>query len=259
MAHLSRSGLLLCVVLALALLAAPGITVGQGRGGGPKHSFRGGGRGGHAGAIRDVPAFDRARGNGRAIRDMGRAIRGEGHPHAKQLLVEERKLAHRKEIAEHLRQTGERNGNEQLSEVADRMEERAQEHYEKRLSKIHDEQLPDDAFNDDGPLDGLDDVTDENAAHDALEDLPGDAADVLDRLHGRENALTRQLLNEERKLEHQLQQAERLRQLADANGNGNLLDTADRMADRALTHYEQRVAKITQFQDTLIDPVVSGE
>jgi hypothetical protein len=50
--------------------------------------------------------------------------------------------------------------------------------------------------------------------------------------------------NEERKLEHRLDTADHLDQLAERNGNPRLHDTAERMRQKAYQHHEKRIAKI---------------
>ena len=60
-------------------------------------------------------------------------------PNFKQPLVEQRKFEHRKQIADQLRQIGESNGDAQLFNTADRLEEHAQLHYEKRKANISSE------------------------------------------------------------------------------------------------------------------------
>lgn len=61
---------------------------------------------------------------------------GQRHAMRRQMQNEERKLNHRLKQADHLRSIAERNGNERLLEAADRMEERALEHYTSRLDTI---------------------------------------------------------------------------------------------------------------------------
>ena len=61
---------------------------------------------------------------------------GQRHAMRRQMQNEERKLNQRLEQADHLRSIAERNGNERLLEAADRMEERALEHYTSRLDTI---------------------------------------------------------------------------------------------------------------------------
>lgn len=58
-------------------------------------------------------------------------------PNFKQPLVEQRKLERRQQIANQLRQIGESNGNAELFDAADRLEEHSQLHYEKRMANIN--------------------------------------------------------------------------------------------------------------------------
>ena len=60
--------------------------------------------------------------------------------------------------------------------------------------------------------------------------------------------------NEERKLNHRLDTADHLDQLAERNGNPRLHDTAERMRQKAFEHYDKRMAKIDSK-----DPWVSTE
>jgi hypothetical protein len=75
-----------------------------------------------------------------------------------------------------------------------------------------------------------------------------DAAGVGEKLTGRENALYRQLRNEERKLSHRMQVADQLRQTALSTGDDQLMQAAERLEANALDHYTSRLAKITEFQ-----------
>ena len=70
-----------------------------------------------------------------------------------------------------------------------------------------------------------------------------------ERLTGRENALYRQVRNEERKLARRMQAVEQLRQLAESTGDSALLETADRLEETALDRYASRLAKISEFQE----------
>lgn len=144
-----------------------------------------------------------------------------------------RQLEQRQDTAEKLREISERNGNQNLKDVADRMDQRAQDQFEKRNQTI--DQLPIKS-NKAASADG---------AGSAIEtgDLEEDVS--LDR-----NKLVlnqeRHILNEERKLEHQLQIAQHLRDLAAKNGNQNLIETAERMELMAAEHYADQLAKFSQ-------------
>ena len=187
------------------------------------------------------------------LKSPTRQYPGEEHPRDMQRLVEDRKLEHRRQIADHLREISERNGNDQLNEVADRLEQGAQEHYEKRLQNINAHDSLDEAFDAaDAPGNigqSLSDDPPDFAGNPLgeLDDVVDNPPDVASKLTGRENALYRQLRNEERKLAHQMQVAERLRNLSELNGDEHLLEAADRLEEKALTHYTKRLAKITEF------------
>jgi predicted ArsR family transcriptional regulator len=194
----------------------------------------------------------------------------------KQALVEQRKLEHRRQIADHLRQVADRNGNDQLRDVADRMEQKAQQHYDKRMEKITGVQpMPDDSTGVEGaPTDApeapadpaVDDLAD-STTDDLVDELqppvdPDDSVEQLDptvepgdllattprKLVGRENALYRQLRNAERKFAKQMDAVERLRQLAETSSDPTLLETADQIEQIALDRYADRLAKITEFR-----------
>jgi hypothetical protein len=135
-------------------------------------------------------------------------------------------------VAEHLRSVGDRNGNSKLYDVADRMEQKAQAHYERKV----------------GPLDGTLPTDLEATPTDPLSES-GPLESPVQKLTGRQNALYRQLRNEERKLARRMEAAEQLRQLAETNGDATLLQSAEALEQSALNHYNQRMAKITAFQE----------
>ena len=56
-------------------------------------------------------------------------------PWSKHQAREQRKLDHRKRVTNHLREMSDRNGNERLKQVADDMDKRAYEHYDKQMQK----------------------------------------------------------------------------------------------------------------------------
>lgn len=196
-----------------------------------------------------------------------KAEKRTGRKHASQVQRrnEERKLQHRRETAQHLRDIAKKNGNDRLLDTADRMEQRAQEHYKSRLERI-------DQF-DRSPR-TVDDVLDEtensffndfedavpNPVFDALNSalqpdrLHGDAASRLKRAFGRNNALERRLLNEDRQLQRSLGTAQHLRDLAAENGNNRLLQAADQMEQMAVELYEGRLEKLGGFQDQFSVP-----
>jgi hypothetical protein len=191
--------------------------------------------------------------------------------HDKWRAKEERKLQHRRQVAEHLREVADRNGNQNLRDVADRMDQKAQEHYDKQLRKRYgelpaDEDLPGDDVPDEelpstespideSPIEEL--PVDESPVEESpVDDIageatePGDAvAPIRQKLTGRQNALYRQWRNEERKLAKNLAAAERLRQLAETSGDPALLRSADRLEQAALDRYTARMEKVWDFQE----------
>lgn len=63
-------------------------------------------------------------------------------------------------------------------------------------------------------------------------------------------------LNQERNLDHRLQQSDHLREISERNGNERLLDTADRMDASAIRNYERQTGE-TYLPDAPIDPAHS--
>ena len=170
---------------------------------------RGGGKGGHAkagGGSHHAGSFQR----------QARQYGGRAHSLDVQRLREQRKLAHSQDVSQRLRDISRRNGNEKLMETADRMDQRAQSHYDKRMEKI-------DPRNEQSRL-----PTDERSTRFA--DQASSPAD-------------QHLLNEQRKLEHQMEVANHLREVAALNGNANLLQTAERMETMAAERYASQLEK----------------
>jgi hypothetical protein len=180
--------------------------------------------------------------------------------------TQERRLQHRRQVAEHLRQVADRNGNQNLRDVADRMDQQAQEHYDKQMRKRYgelpaDEDLPGDDVPDeelpadesprvDSPIEEL--PTDEPGTVDTAGEAPepGNAIpQVRQKLTGRQNALYRQWRNEERKLAKSLAAAERLRELAETASDPTLLQSAERLEQAALDRYTSRMEKVWDFQE----------
>jgi len=64
-----------------------------------------------------------------------------------------------------------------------------------------------------------------------------------------------QLQIEQRNRDHRLSQAQHLREIAEKNGDANLVSNADRMAAFAQEHYEARVAQLGRFGVT--DPALT--
>ncbi len=179
---------------------------------------------------------------------------GSDQPWSKHHAREQGKLDHRQQVAAHLREISDRNGNEHLKQVADDMDLRAQTHYDKQMEKINQQYgldgtaadagnaldgVADNPLGGDGPLDDSGEVLD--GANDALDE-------VASKLTGRENALYRQMRNEERKLAKRMETVERMQQLAEQTGDDGMLQAADRLEEWAANHFDQRMAQITDFQ-----------
>jgi hypothetical protein len=75
-----------------------------------------------------------------------------------------------------------------------------------------------------------------------------ETADRLGKGHGvtygEDHPWSMQRTNEERKLQHRLDVADKLDKLADANGNEHLHETAERMRQKAHEQYDKRLSKI---------------
>lgn len=244
---MSRSCLLaltlVCLLICQPLHAKPGKGGGPKRGGGPKKSISRGG------PSKSFSPQKKSTGGGKPLQspsakgkpDFGTTKRGNGQSLDKltgrdravsvQRGNEDRKLLQRQNTAQKLRDISARNGNENLNDVADRMDQRALDHYRQRQAKI--DQLA---------QRGTDTPFDENDLRDPLDQpLTDQQIANLDN-----PALQQQhrLLNEERKLQHQLDVAQKLRDLSARNGNPNLLNTAERMELMAAERYASQLDKI---------------
>jgi hypothetical protein len=82
------------------------------------------------------------------------------------------------------------------------------------------------------------------------------------------NKKEKQLANFQRQRDTKIAQAEHLREIAERNGNANLLANADRMEAQALSQYEKKVAHLEKFGVTdpaldpdggVIDPLPDGD
>ena len=232
-----------------------GFKGGGGKGVKGNSSFRGKGGGSKAGSgsidrVKRKPSFNRS-----MKRDAStRYSKGSDQPWSKHHAREQRKLDHRREVSDHLRDVSDRNGNEHLKQVADDMDLRAQSHYDKQMEKINQQ------YGLDGPAadagNALDGVADNPLGGDGALDNSGEVLDgandrldeVAQKLTGRENALSRQLRNEERKLAKRMETVEQMRQLAGQTGDEGMLQAADRLEDWAGNRFDQRMAQITDFQ-----------
>jgi hypothetical protein len=156
----------------------------------------------------------------------GFSSRGD-QPWSKHQAREQFKLDQRQQVADHLRETSDRNGNEQLKQVADDMDLRSQSHYDKQMEKIKQQHGLGDTATDAG--DALNNVAD-------------------NRLTGRENALSQQIRNEQRKLDKRMETIDQMRQVAGQTGDDGMLQAADRLDEWSMNQFDQRVAQITDFQ-----------
>jgi hypothetical protein len=176
----------------------------------------------------------------------------DAQPWAKHQAREQRKLEHRQQVADHLREISDRNGNEHLKQVADDMDARAQTHYDKQMAKIEQKYGLEDTA-----ADSPEDVTNDPAAgdsgtvddsHEVPDGNDGSLDEAARKLTGRENALMRQLRNEERKLDKRMEEVERMRALAERTGDEGMLEAADRLEEWAMDHFQQRMTKIAEFR-----------
>jgi hypothetical protein len=233
---------LICLLCCSPLDAKPGKGGGGPKfGGGPKKSFSGGPKKSFSPPSRGPKQFSTPSGKGKP--DFSSAKPGNGNLKIGEKLTgrdnalqvqrnnELRKLEHRQNTAQKLREISERNGNENLLDTADRMDQKALDHFEKRQAKI-------DEFAQRGentPLDNNDllDPLDKPLTEEQISKLTDPN---LQQQH--------RLLNEERKLEHQLDIAQKLRDLSAKNGNPNLINTAERMEQMAADRYAKQIEKI---------------
>ena len=153
---------------------------------------------------------------------------------------EERKLTQRQATAQKLREISARNGNDNLKDVADRMDQKAMDHYNKRQAKIDQLEQRGTPFDQSEFNDPLDQpLTDQQIAN--LDDP------ILQQNH--------RFLNEQRKFEHQMQIAQQLREISARNGNPNLLNTAARMEQMAAHRFASQFTKIFGPETPIPDPL----
>jgi len=224
----------------------------KGRGGGGK-AFRGGGFDGNG--------FQKRGGNGRAVAidSVGRPIDSDFQhkgPHSihshggsgflgdsteRRRQVEQQKLEHRRQVAEHLRRVGEMNGNSQLAEVADRLDLNANEHYQRQLAQIDSQQF--------GDLDAV--VRKNPAQSDRPVSLEPNAHSVLEQstvTSGRKSAQQQRLLVEERNLNQRMSVADKLRTMSKQQRNPQLDEASRHLEEMALEHYTDQLSKLTDFR-----------
>jgi hypothetical protein len=228
----------------------PGEYAGHGRDHSGHHADHGGGHGLEEGTGR--PPHERF------TRDH--SLSGREHALARQRFNEERKLQHRNYVANHLREVGERNGNQNLLDTADRMEQKAQEHYDKRMARIEQQADTPEAGDPTDPgtvPDGTEPVSLEDgsterdgstAPGDGTSTTPeGDLPHDRGKLHGRQNALERHYRNAQRQLEHHFQRAQTMRETG--AGDPDRLAAADRIEQQALQDFERRMDQMYDFAD----------
>ncbi len=171
------------------------------------------------------------------------------------------KLNHRRQISDQLRSISGRNGNENLNRVADEMDRRAQDHFDRQMAKFDPSYIRDDSIVD--QTGQLTDVPNINRIEDPTTLDPSiRPSDPLfgatQKLTGTENALSRQVRNEERKLFKRLESVDRMRELAAQSGDSELLQTADRLEEWAMNDFDSRMIKVTDFQQRHGLPDVSN-
>gem|GEM_PF-6893122 len=75
--------------------------------------------------------------------------------------------------------------------------------------------------------------------------------DHLRKIYGASAGTERQRLNENRKLDHRLNQADHLSQISERNGNQHLGENADRMRQQAQQHFDSRNQRIDSQQQRI--------
>ncbi len=174
-------------------------------------------------------------------------------PWSMQRTNEERKLKHRMDVADKLDRLSEKNGNEHLKDTAERMREKAQDHYDKRLAKIDSKDPNTDPEDPSAPDDSeVSSPGDDSQSPINPPPPPGSTApdgSLGSKLTGRENAYYRQVRNEKRKFSQRMEMAEQLRALGEQQSDPSLLAAADRLEQHGLDHFQQRMAAIRSFQD----------
>ena len=244
-----------------------GWTFGEACGKGPKVGGKGPpaaksrGNGGASGKSVGKPTD--AQTGGKTTGGSGLKLTGRDNAFGVQRQNEERKLTQRQQTAQKLRDIAARNGNDNLLQTADRMDQQALAHYEQRLAKI-------DELTSKGDVAGLQDLavpaTDaadlEEARQEALKLADGSPLDDLDKsgiADTEPQSVAQRLLNEERKLQHQFDVAQQLRDIAARNGNENLLHSAERMETMAADRYQSQLAKLGGASDPTgaVEPVTT--
>ena len=151
-------------------------------------------------------------------------------------------MDHRLQTAQHLRYNASRNGNANLLRTAENMEQRAYEHYDSQLDRLGKD-------TDGGTLNGIvpnppltvnDIVPDSQPSPNPVAYRePHGSLSVQDSPENDFQPLDSAREWEERKLRHLFDVAQKLREIAGRNGNENLLRTAERVEQIAITRYER--------------------
>ena len=225
-------------ICSLPMLEAKGPKGNRGWGGRPtttSRRFQGNSNGIGARVVQGAADAGRtvANGVGRGLGKVSERLTGRNQAVAVQRANEQRQLQHRQATAQKLREISDRNGNENLKTVADKMDQRALDQFDKRNQKI--DQL--------------------NARHNPTDLTQPNRVDGLNPADNGINDFSaqdqRRLLQEEQKLMHQLEVAQQLRDLAARNGNQNLIETADRMELMAAERYANQVRNVTPTEQSL--------
>ena len=178
-------------------------------------------------------------GVGRGVDRVSETLTGRERAVFVQAENEDQKLIQRQATAEKMREISDRTGNENLRATADKMDQQALDYYQKRNEKI--DQLAD--RHEPTPA-GTNVKNDVDPVADTAP-VPPPPEEPLQNLNESESSQQRRLLNEERKLEHQLSVAQKLRDLAAKNGNENLIRTAERMELMAAEQYASQLEKLS--------------
>jgi hypothetical protein len=177
------------------------------------------------------PLGNPANARGNATMVPGQRPTSREHALAVQRGNEERKLLQRQQTALRLREISERTGNAHLGNVADRMDRDALQHYRQRQQTLDEFARR--------PVSAL------GAHNDLADPLARPLTDQeIAKLDNPQLRQQYRLLNEERKLQQQLETAQKLRELSSRNGNPNLISTAERMEQLAADRYVKQLEQI---------------
>lgn len=182
--------------------------------------------------------------------------------------IEERKLDHRLRTAQHLRDNAARNGNANLLNTADRMEQGAFDHYDSRLDRLGGGTGEVDfTGGDPDSLTLADDLTASPPTAPLSKPLGKQSGSfVADNSLGKHRqSLDSGLAVEARNLQSRLDIAQRLRDIAGRNEDENLLRTAERLEQIAISRYEHdlglrqsRASEISQPEASPVFPNVAN-